>query len=269
MPRSNPGDFIQPDWPALLEAALTIEGSTGNLYNRLYNYSMGNRAFLMSQGVWPQPIATYKGWQAVNRHVKRGAKAKMIIRPITVKLKDELDEAGNPKTIQRFKPVRAVFPISDTEGEPLPDIELPTWSKARALGELGIKQVAFENFNGNVQGYSEWRTFAINPVAKYPIKTMMHELAHIVHGHTGEATDDPTVIHSRPLAEFEAEGTAHLAVNEVGEMTPEMASVSRAYIQGWLSGKTPPDTSIRRIFKATDTIVNAGREITRDNPADV
>lgn len=261
MPRPNysPRENINPDWAGLLEAALTIEGSTGNTYNRLHRYSMGNRALLMYQGVTPQPIATYKGWEAVGRHVVKGAKAKAIIRPITVKLKDELDEHGDPRTLQRFKLVNAVFPISDTAGEALPDIEPPIWSKARALGTLAIEEVPFAEFDGNIQGHSFERLFAINPLAVYPMKTTMHELGHIVHGHTTPDKMEAYAQH-RGVYEFQAEGSAHLAMNELDLLTPDMASVSRGYIQSWMRGQVPTDQVVRSIFTVTDKILQAGYE---------
>jgi len=41
--------------------------------------------------------------------------------------------------------------------------------------------------NGNAQGYaSPAKQIAINPVAALPHKTMFHELAHMVLGHTVE-----------------------------------------------------------------------------------
>lgn len=248
------------DWPGLLEAALRIPGSTGTTYRRLYNYSLGNLAFLMYQGVTPQPVATFNRWKDVDRHVKRGAKAKAIIRPINIVLKDEHDDQGNPKVLQRFKIVNAVFPICDTEGEPLPAIEVPSWSKTRALGELAVTEVPFEQFNGNMQGYAFDRNIAINPAAKYPIRTTFHELSHIVLGHTLPQTME-NYEPLRGALEYEAEASGFLALNETGLITDEMATVSRGYMQGWLGDLVPTEKTVRGIFKSADTIVNAGRPL--------
>jgi hypothetical protein len=247
------------DWSGLLSAALEIPGSVGNSFRRLYNYSMSNCAFLYMQGVAPQPVATYNRWKEVDRHVKRGASGRYIIRPITVKLKDELDETGQPKTLTRFKPVKAVFPISDTEGEPLPDMELPEWSRKRALGALSIREVAFEHFNGNIAGYSHGRDLAINPVAVDPELTWFHEAAHILHGHTTERQSD-----HQGVVEFEAEGSSYLVGHELGVMNDAAAERSRGYLQGWLGGVAIEPKSIRSVFKVSDQIVTAGRVIPTD-----
>lgn len=251
-----PEQIANPEWSTLLDNMLNVEGSLGDAYRRMWQYSTRNCAFLAMQGCPIEPVATFQGWTNVNRQVQKGSSAFYILRPITIKL-DEIDEAtGENKTIGRFKPVKAIFPISMTEGEPLPEIEHPEWNKERALAALAIKQVAFESFEGNTQGYSYDRNIAVSPLAKYPNKTLAHELGHVVLGHTtGERTED---MH-RGLAEFGAEATAHLVTNELGLLTPDAASVSRAYVQSWLQGKEPSDQDIKAVFAATDTILKAGR----------
>jgi hypothetical protein len=246
------------DWQNLLETAVNSPGQLGNSYSRFYNYSFLNLMYLLQQGTPIEPIATYKRWGDLGRHVKKGAKAKEIIRPIQIKLKDELDDKGQPKTITKFKGVRCIFPLSDTEGDDLPPFEPPEWSEKRALGALSINRVLFESLDGNVAGYSINRNVAVNPVAPYPFKTLMHEMGHVVLGHTTPDALKDYQAH-RGLKEFEAEGTAYLAMHELDLDAQMNASESRAYIQHWLRGETPPDSSIKSVFKTTDTILKAGR----------
>ncbi|NIL77139.1 hypothetical protein [Rhodococcus sp. B10] len=258
-PAEIPEHIAKPEWSTLLEAVLNVEGSMDDTYRRMYNYSTRNLAYLAMQQCPIEPVATFKGWSAVNRQVQKGSSAFYILRPISIKL-DEVDEkTGENKRVQRFKPVKAIFPISMTEGEPLPEIEHPEWSKERALAALAIREVAFESFDGNVQGHSWGRNFAVNPIAKRPQKTMVHELSHIVLGHTVPEAHEDYVRH-RGIKEFQAEATAHLVTNELGLLTPEIASVSRAYVQNWLQGQTPSNDDIKGVFRATDEILAAGRE---------
>ena len=63
----------------------------------------------------------------------------------------------------------------------------------------------------------------------------------------------------RGIFEFQAQGTAHLVMKELGRLTVEMATHSRGYIQSWMKGERPPDKSIREVFTATDKILRAGR----------
>jgi len=241
------------DWPALIETALTVEGSVGNTYNRFYDYSFTNQMLLLMQGV-REPVATYKRWQDVGRQVLKGSKAKQIIRPVPFEKKDQAGEVVERRL--SFKAVRCIFALSDTEGPELALVELPEWNIDKALTKLDVRQVPFEMLNGNVQGYSVGREFAINPVAVRPTKTLFHELGHIVLGHTEPKLD---VDYHRGVFEFQAEATAHLTMNELGQLDAASAYQSRGYIQHWMKDERPPDAAIRQVFSATDLILKAGR----------
>lgn len=241
----------QIEWAKLIQEAMTIKGSLGNTYNRFYNYSFMNQVYLWMQGV-NEPVATYKVWQGVGRQVQGGQKAKTIVRPVFYKEEDE-----KTKTIEfklgGFKPVPCVFGYSQTDGDELPEVAIPKWDMDMALGKLEITKVKYELMSGNTQGYSTGKTFAINPVAKFPIKTTMHELGHIVLGHTtGENAGH------RGVQEFQAEAVAYLVCKEL-EVEAYDQSASRAYIQGWLSDQTPDDKAIKQVFKAVNDILTAGR----------
>src|SRR5690625_5187382 len=139
------------DLPAnreLLEGLLTLPGSTGETYSRIHRYSPRNIGFLALQGCPPEPIATYRKWAELGGHVKKGSKAFAILRPIMIRKKDE-DGEPTDEMFRRFKIVRAIFPLSMTSGAELPPYEPPHWSKERALGALGVREVAFQEYDGN------------------------------------------------------------------------------------------------------------------------
>lgn len=245
------------DWNQLIETALTVEGSVGNTYNRFYDYSFTNQMLLMMQGVC-EPVATYKRWQDLGRQVLKGSKAKAIVRPVFIEKKDEAGEVT--ASIKRFKMVKCLFGVSETEGEELPPFEVPAWNMDQALTTLEVRQVPYSSLNGNSQGYSMGRDFAINPVAVNPLRTTFHELGHIVLGHTEGERRTEYATH-RGLMEFQAEATAYLTTNELGVQTDEDRAHSRGYIQGWLRDERPPEASIREVFSATDRILKAGRQV--------
>jgi hypothetical protein len=100
---------------------------------------------------------------------------------------------------------------------------------------------------------------AINPVAAYPAKTLLHELAHLMLGHCAQG--DQT---HRGVAEFEAEATAYLVAKEL-ELIDWDPGESRAYIQGWLGRAEVTEDNITRVFAAVNKILMAGRvEQTRE-----
>lgn len=246
------------DMKAMLDVALTMPGSTGNNFNRLYSYSRLNQTLLYMQGVEPQPVATFNRWKEVGRHVVKGAKAKEIIRPITVTLKDREDDDGNPIRLTRFKLVKAIFALSDTDGEPLPPAETPEWSLDQAMSTMNVTRVPYRSFEGNAHGYSKGRELAISELATDSLATAIHELAHIELGHTTPQGLTEYQSH-RGRMEFAAEGTSYLVLNELEELTDQRASESRSYIQSWLQGERPSDAAIREVFKATDVILKAGQ----------
>lgn len=243
------------DWHGLIDKALTMPGNVGNTYNRFYNYSFLNQLLLLEQGV-TEPVATYERWKQLGRQVLRGSKAKTIIRPIIVEKTDDAGEVED--SYLRFKPVRSLFTLSETTGPELPPVETPAWDLETAKRNLDVRQGRFLSLDGNTQGYSYGREFAINPTAKYPTKTLFHELGHIVLGHTTSEQRADYLQH-RGIKEFQAETTAHLTTNELCIATDEEATVSRGYLQSWLQSERPNDQSIRAVFSATDKILRAGR----------
>jgi hypothetical protein len=138
-----------------------------------------------------------------------------------------------------FKVVRAVFPLSATDGPELPPQPTPGWDLRTALNKLGITEVPFGQINGNIQGVSHGTEFSINPVAVNRNKTVFHELGHIILGHTLPHHFEEYRAH-RGVYEFQAEATAYLVMNELELMDEETASHSRGYISHWMHGERPP-----------------------------
>lgn len=254
------------DMRALITEALNAPGSMSGTYNRFYNYSFTNMIWLMLQGV-REPVGPFGFWKSkMNRQVRRGEKAKTVLHPIIITKKDdsgapELKDGKPVRILIGFKPRATVFGYSQTDGDEIEWPEIPAWDLKLALETLDIKQVPFKDLDGNTQGYSIERKFAVNPTAVHPWKTTFHEIAHIVLGHT---TKDQVAEYKshRGLFEFEAEAVAYLMAHEV-ELTDWNASESRAYIQSWLRSGSDDDQvtdrNIRRVFAAVNKILAAGR----------
>jgi hypothetical protein len=251
----------------LLQEALNAPGKLGNTYSRFYEYSFMNCLWLMVQGV-NEPVGPYGFWRnKFGRQVMKGQKAHTVLHPVFITKTDKetkkpvLDKQGRKQMILvAFKPKATVFGYSQTDGPEIEMPELPTWNLEMALAALEIEQEPFAHLDGNTQGYSYDHKLAINPVAVHPMKTMFHELAHIVLGHT---TDTEHTEHDkRGIKEFQAEAVAYLLANEL-ELVEWDASESRAYIQTWLSGTGSnddiTDSQIRSIFGAVNKILKAGR----------
>lgn len=259
----------KPDWQHLLKQALTVPGTLSKAYSVFHSYSLGNQLLasfeLASRGLPLSPIASFMRWKELGRSVKKGEKAIPLVMPVTLKKKSEDSDAGEEsadgvRTIFILK--RNWFSLDQTEGEAFkPEVSIPDWDKAKALATLDIKEVPFEMADGNCQGYAKRgvREVAINPVAAMPWKTLFHEIAHHLLGHTatgdasGVMADGPSM--PKCIKEAEAEATAYLCCATLG--LPGMDE-SRGYIQNWLDGEEFPDKSARRVFAAADKILKAG-----------
>jgi hypothetical protein len=241
------------DWRALLEQAMTMPGQLGDTYCRFYQYSLQNQILLWSQGV-TEPCAPFSVWKALGRiPVKGGGRAVLHPRPVR-----KTDDDGEKVVVaMRFKLKRSTFPHSNTVGPEVEWPELPEWEWQRALAALNIEKVPYSMLDGNCQGYSSERTVAVSPVAKYPMKTLLHEIGHVVLGHTTDCPEGESPC-SRGVQEFGAEAVAYLLAHklELSEWAPEE---SRAYIQHWLGDEQVTDRHIRAVFTAVDKILSAGR----------
>lgn len=240
--RHPPTAREHPDWAELLVKAVSTPGVIFDAYDRFWNYSVGNQILALFQclqrKIEPGPIHTFLGWKELGRHVKKGEKALTLCMPVTVACKRgdpainapdggqetrECDGRGNdasaPAATRTCFVYRAHwFVLAQTEGAEYVPAELPEWSEVRALDALGIERIAFRHIDGNAQGYALRRQVAVSPIAFTPARTLLHELAHVVLGHTEEVQrmDDDDSTTPRDLREVEAECVALICCSSLG-----------------------------------------------------
>lgn len=260
-------DIQNPSFVDLLKSAVTEPGYLHAAFTRFHNYSLGNQLLAWMQclerGLEPGPMATYATWQSLGRQVRKGAKALVLCQPVTIKRTAVDEQTGDEREIPftRFTFRPKWFVLAQTDGLAYVAPAPPTWDKANALAALNVTEIPFDLMNGNVQGFARDRSVAISPVAVAPFETLVHELAHIVLGHTAElqlSTSDRT---PKNIMEVEAESVALLVLGSLNE--PGLGAC-RGYVQHWLQGQEIPERSAQRIFKAADTILRAGRVQTAD-----
>jgi hypothetical protein len=255
-------------WSALLVEAVNKPGLIMKAYSNFHSYSLGNQLLALVQcqmrGLQPGPINTFPKWRELGRHVKRGERALLLCMPITCKRRDETtdERADGEHTFTSFAYKARWFVLTQTEGEELQPQVIPDWDAKRALAALAIDQIPFDSTDGNCQGFARKRQIAINPVAQLPHKTLFHELAHVVIGHTTEADFADTEKTPRNLREVEAEAVALLCCES---LELEGADYCRGYLQNWLyqgvgfDASAIPEKSAQKIFRAADQILRAGR----------
>jgi antirestriction protein ArdC len=252
-------------WAALLEEAVKKPGFIHDAYTRFHNYSLANQLLAFYQcaerGIQPGPLASFGRWKELGRHVKKGEKALTLCMPLTctrtrtVK-KDDGTEQDEQFTYTHFTLKNRWWVLAQTDGAEFQAPAIPEWNEQKALAALNIERVAFENLDGNVQGYARrGGKIAINPLAALPFKTFCHELAHcLLHCQETDLTDTDQT--PRSVAEVEAEAVALLCCESLGLPGVEF---SRGYISSWSQGQPISERSAQRIFVAADRILRAGK----------
>jgi hypothetical protein len=266
-------DSSQLNFSRALQEAVTVPGVVMQAYSAFHEYSIGNQLLALIQcgmrGLQPGPLRTYKGWQQHGRQVQRGQRALILCMPITYKRNTSTDLAPGeiePDEVYStsFMYRARWFVLSQTEGEEFELPALPHWNAELALENLQITRISFTDTDGNCQGYARDRQIAINPVAQLPQKTLLHETAHVVLGHTLEHTITDGERTPKNLREVEAEAVALLCGEALGLDGSEYC---RGYIQGWLRNETIPEASAKKIFGAAERILKAGRPNFENRPS--
>ncbi len=137
----------------LLQTAVTEPGTISQAYQQFHSYSLGNQLLAMFQcherEIPPGPMATYPRWRELGRQVRKGEKAITLCMPITVKGKGSADpgdtDPDEPEAYTRFIYKPRWFVLSQTEGEPLPEPEIPSWDRDTALEAFNVREIPFEH----------------------------------------------------------------------------------------------------------------------------
>lgn len=220
-------------------------------------------------------MAGYNAWKnKFNRYVKKGEKGIQIIAPAPVKEREErekidkdtgltvLNESGEPeievveRAIPRFR-VTTVFDYAQTDGEPLPTLEvneLTARVKDYTLLKEAIEQVSpvpirFGEIEGNAKGYYSHMDKEICVRAdmgeSQTIKTMIHEVAHAML-HDSDSMKQRGEEKDRLTKETEAESIAFTVCSVLGIDTSDY---SFPYVASWASGK-----EMKELKDSMDTI---------------
>lgn len=253
-----------PSFATLLASVVTEPGRLSAAFTAFHGYSLGNQILALLQclerGITPGPIATFPGWKAKGRFVRKGQKAITLCMPVTIKRKAEA-EGDDDATFTTFVMRPNWFVLDQTDGAAIEAPAPPTWDRARALVTLDITERPFDMLDGNTLGYATGRTIAISPLAGF--STTVHELAHIVLGHTAQDAEGPA---DRATREVEAESVALLVL---GTLEQPGLDEARGYVQHWLGQQPIAERTAQRIFKAADTILRAGLVAAEAPAADV
>lgn len=252
---------------------------------KFHNYSLNNQILIAVQKPDSTLCAGYTTWQKQNRYVKKGEKGIRIICPAPYKkeyLKDVIDKTtGKPellpdgrtkqeivqKVIPFFK-VGYVYDISQTEGQPLPeiadilegDLDEGLKSLKEAMLQVSPVPVCFQPIDGEANGFYSPAAGEIvvdsTLSEKQSLKTLIHETAHALLHNPETASSQST----RETKEVEAESVAYVVCQYFGLDTSDY---SFGYIAGWSSGKGTPElkASLETIRETSNGIITKTEQI--------
>ena len=230
---------------------------------KFHNYSMNNVMLITMQRPDATLVAGYNTWKkSFNRNVKRGEKGLKIIAPMPVsveKEEDRVDQYGNTYkekvtvTVPRFRAV-TVFDVSQTDGDPLPDIspaelknEVNNYSAfLKAVEKASDVPINFIGIEGSAKGYFNVANNEIS-VAKgmsesQTLKTLIHEIAHsVLHN-----KDNGGVFIDTKTKEVQAESVAFSVCSHFGIDTSEYTF---PYVTAWAG-----DKDLKTLRNSMDTI---------------
>ncbi len=167
--------------------------------SKFHDYSIGNLILIMLQ--WPNAtrVAGFNTWKDLGRWVKKGEKGIAILAPCLPPKETRPttpEEADGEEEEEEIRPlyfkVVYVFDVSQTEGKPLPEFEVPVltgeaneelFNSVIRLAESQGVEVSFESRpqqEPDIKGMYFGKTVWVKPDESrgQQLKTLLHEVAH-------------------------------------------------------------------------------------------
>ena len=177
---------------------------------KFHNYSFGNQILIMMQNPDATRVAGFNTWKDLGRSVRKGEKGIAILAPVMPpratcpecgarisKGSRYCPQCGHEVGVEEaaapvfFKAV-SVFDIGQTEGEPLPEFDVPVltgganeelFSGVTVLAKSQGLDVDFESKPGldpALKGFYSGKTIWVRPEEDraQQLKTLLHELGH-------------------------------------------------------------------------------------------
>jgi len=225
-----------------------------DVLSRFWKYSYHNQLLIAHQMPKATRVAGFRTWNSLKRRVKKGSRAIKILAPSIRKITEVDPETGKEieTKIVSYFPV-GVFDVAQTEGEPLPEVEIRIdgdnytgfFQTLIEFCESKNIQVDFKNLGINgLYGYSMGGQIAITNTESINTQTntMIHEIAHEILVHKGSKL-------SRQHREIQAEGVAYVVSKHFG-----MENKSFNYLALY-------DADYKKIMENLKAIAEASREI--------
>jgi len=258
-------DRRQPDVLARLEQAIgeIHDSETFRRYlevqAKFYRYSWRNVALILSQRPESTHVAGYNAWLKLHRYVRQGEHGIKIIVPMT---KKQVNAEGEDEQ-RLFFGTGTVFDLSQTDGEPLPEVAVPIlegeeggplMDQLLELAQREHVQVGLDRGELPAEAAGAYwpgdRKIRVRPAPMRQMsKTLAHEMAHHVHlTRIGQESS------SREERETVAESSAYVVCQHFGVDSGER---SFPYVALWAQDRAVFQEALSSIQRVSATIIDA------------
>lgn len=232
---------------------------------RMHQYSPNNLLLIAGQFPTATQVMGYRAWQNVDRQVKKGERGIRILAPRMARTDAGLVELAGFLSV-------AVFDISQTSGEELPD----TWPPARAIKAIDLTNLIevvstlanvtitrSDCIGGTARGYllpEEMRIHLYETDSPTMAATLLHELGHLYDPELDPATYNQAG--NRADAELVAESVMAIAAET---LHLEVSDSTDTYLASWLKDNDAPDTLLNllpRISTSLRSVLSVITEVT-------
>ena len=217
---------------------------------RFHRYSLGNVLLIGLQCPQASRVGGYHAWRRLGRRVRKGERGIRILAPIVYRRKGDEEDSEH---VVAFRTV-CVFDVSQTEGEPLPELGRVGGDPGDFIGRLrslvadyGI-ELEYASLAAGVDGWSSGGRigirYGLSRAEEFSV--IVHEIAHeLLHRSKPDRG-------ARTARETEAEAVAFVVCEAIGLDTNTAAA---DYIQLYDGNRDTLLASLGRIQRTASTII--------------
>lgn len=221
---------------------------------RFHRYSLSNVCLISAQRPDATRVAGFHAWRSLGRFVRKGEKGIVILAPIVGRRSDVEGDGDESRQVVGFR-AAYVFDVSQTDGEPLPEIADAsgdpgphTAALRKAIATRGIAIDEVDDLDGALGTSAGGRIQVVRGLAPaQEFSVLAHEFAHELLHHADNRPD------SRDTRELEAEAVAFIVGEAVGL---DVADAARDYIHLYRGDRDALMASLDRIRSAVATILS-------------
>ena len=221
------------------------------------HYSFGNIMLIATQRPDATHVAGFNAWKRLNRFVKKGEKGIVIIAPMPFRRDAEAEpESRAEQTLPPGIGFKAayVFDVTQTDGEPLPELSEVSGDPGLHLEQLKALVTArgisldYSHDLGTADGRSRNGRIELRPgmAPAHEFEVLVHELAHEALHHNGDRSP-------KSVQELEAEAVAFIVCEAVGL---ENTGAAVDYIHLYQGSKEALKGSLSRIQDTAAAILH-------------